>query len=239
MGLLKAIKGANNAWAKVSCKEGIGYLGPENFIDNRAHRLAITIGTNVTVFERKDVESITILCSSSLWIKYRILLKSGKEYIATFMALNSSQKEGQTVSSQLLNFEWWMSGVIYKSETPINKISQPIEPTETIKPSVKEEGKSVVEKTQPTKEIKNNVPVKAQKSIIVEKKAIGVEEAKKANLEGSTEEVAMRNFNEERYRFAVQQFEEKNYDVAYDTFLKIRGYENSVGYIEKIEKIKG
>jgi len=48
----------------------------------------------------------------------------------------------------------------------------------------------------------------------------------------------MRNFNEERYRFAVQQFEEKNYDVAYDTFLKIRGYENSVGYIEKIEKIK-
>ena len=74
MGVMDAMKAANNYWAMVACDSGIGYLGPENLVDNRAHRLVITIGTNTVTFGKNDVKSIDVIYATSEWIKYAIIL---------------------------------------------------------------------------------------------------------------------------------------------------------------------
>ena len=137
MGLMKAMKAANNYWAMVSCDSGIGTLGPENLIDNRAHKLVISIGTNVITFGKADVQSIDMICATSEWIKYSIILKTGKRYIATFMVLSLSDKTGRStslsgtvntgkkVSMGLLNFEWWMADLLYK-EKPVQTAISPV-----------------------------------------------------------------------------------------------------------------
>ena len=72
MGFMKAMKSANNSWAMVSCESGIGYLGPENLLDNRAHRLLISIGTNTFTFGKSDIKSVDLICATSEWVKYAI-----------------------------------------------------------------------------------------------------------------------------------------------------------------------
>lgn len=116
----QAFKTANNAWAQVTCEQGFGYLGPENLIVNRDQKLSIAIGRDAIVFGKADVRSIDVVCATSDWIKYAILLKNGKRYIATFMARPCSDNRGEIVPTALLNFEWWMADIIYKSPTSYN-----------------------------------------------------------------------------------------------------------------------
>ena len=54
MGFMQAMKGANNAWGTVVCSEGIGTIGPENMINNKAQRLMVTIGMNTFVFDKYE-----------------------------------------------------------------------------------------------------------------------------------------------------------------------------------------
>ena len=116
MGFLTAMKGANNAWANVTSGffEGIGYLGPKNLVDNRSHEMMISATSlkDAYVFTKADVSRIDLLCDTSEWVKFKICFKDGKTVIATFMALDRTQN-GIKPSTELLNFESWMSGVIY------------------------------------------------------------------------------------------------------------------------------
>ncbi len=113
MGFMDAFKGANNSWATVTCEEGVGYLGPEKMVDNRNHTLMISgTGIETAKFDKSGVERIEVLFATSEWIKYKILLKNGKIYIATFLVLETG-KRGKQISMGLQNFEWWLSGVIY------------------------------------------------------------------------------------------------------------------------------
>lgn len=112
--MLNTFKGANNSWAQISCEEGIGYLGPENFVDNRNHTMMIS-GTSIPTvkFDRSNVSKIEMIAATSEWVKYKIVLSNNKTYIATFLACEAA-KQGKQVSTKLLNFETWMAGVIYR-----------------------------------------------------------------------------------------------------------------------------
>ena len=118
MGFMDAMKGANNSWATVTCKEGLGYLGPENLVDNRSHTLMISSGMFETIkFTAKDVLSVETLFATSEWIKYAITLKNKKRYIATFLVMTVNNK-GKAINMGLQNFEWWLSDVLYK-QSPV------------------------------------------------------------------------------------------------------------------------
>ncbi|MGM9664289.1 MAG: hypothetical protein ACI3XF_05555 [Eubacteriales bacterium] len=117
MGLLNAMKGANNSWgyATGSCIEGVGYFGPENMVDNRNHKLMVS-GSGMKesiVFGKEDVTRMETLFATGDWVKYRIMLKDGKEIIVTVRAMENNQQGGQ-ISMNLLNLESWLSDVIYK-----------------------------------------------------------------------------------------------------------------------------
>ena len=117
MGFLDAMKGANNGWGVVTADfmDGIGYIGPEKLVDNRNHTLMIS-GTGLkesVLFTRDDVSELKVLFATSEWIKFKISLKDGKTFIATFLVLDVDNR-GKKVSMGLLNFEWWLSGIIYK-----------------------------------------------------------------------------------------------------------------------------
>ena len=113
MGFFKAMKGANNMWGTIVCADGIGTIGPENFLKNTEHKLMITIGIKTFTFSKKDVQNITIISSTSEWVKYLISLKNGKSYVATFMAITSSNNSGKKINIAIQNFEWWMFDLIY------------------------------------------------------------------------------------------------------------------------------
>lgn len=117
MGFLSAMKGANNGWgyATGACIDGVGYIGPENMVDNRGHKVAVS-GSSMKeniVFGKEDVSRIDMLAATANWVKYKILLKDGKEIIATLNAMEGGP-QGTKLSMSLMNFEWWFSGVIYK-----------------------------------------------------------------------------------------------------------------------------
>ena len=117
MGFLSAVKGANNNWgmATGSCINGVGNIGPEKLVDNRNHRLMISgasMGTPI-VFGKEDVVHADALLATSEWVKYRIVLKDGKEIIATIRAVDKSSG-GQGIAAGLMSFEYWLAGVIYK-----------------------------------------------------------------------------------------------------------------------------
>ena len=126
MGLMQAMKGANNAWGTIICSDGVGTIGPENFLKNTDHKLMITIGTNTFVFSKNDVQSIKIITSTSEWIKYLITLKNGKKYLAIFMAVAvsenagnaklSASQTGKKINTAIKNFEWWMFDLIYSNQ---------------------------------------------------------------------------------------------------------------------------
>lgn len=122
MGFMSAMKGANNAWARVTANffDGVGYLGPKNLVDNRAHELMISASSlkDAFVFTKNDVLAIDMICATSEWIKFKLLLKGGKLVIATFMALQPSQR-GQEPSLNLLSFESWMMGIIYQDKVTL------------------------------------------------------------------------------------------------------------------------
>lgn len=223
MGFMKAMKAANNYWAMVSCDSGVGYLGPENLVDNRAHKLVITIGTNTITFGKTNVKSIDLICATSEWVKYAITLKNDKRYIATFMALSLSENTGKNsgflksgttgtgkkVSIGLLNFECWMSDIIYREKTiqvPTANLITPLGESATVK---KDETESVVKNVKDSNE--SSAEDKAQK-----------ESSDSSN-------------KEKTYLFALQMIKTRSYDIAYNAFLKIKGYKNVDELIKEIE----
>ena len=111
---MAALKGANNSWATVTCEEGVGYLGPEKMVDNRSHTLMIS-GTSIATakFDRNGVERVDVIAATSAWIKYKLVLKTGRVYIATFLVLEAGNKKKQ-ISMGLQNFEWWLAGILYR-----------------------------------------------------------------------------------------------------------------------------
>lgn len=116
MGFLDAMKGANNSWGFVTADflGGIAYIGPEKMADNKNHRIMLSgSGIETFTFGKEDVTRSEIIAATSEWIKYRIVLKDGKEIIATLRTMMQGQK-GRDIAMSLMNFEWWLAGVLYK-----------------------------------------------------------------------------------------------------------------------------
>ena len=144
--------------------DGIGYIGPENAVDNRKHKVVIT-GSSFSplVFAKKDVKSVDVVCATSDWIKFRICLKDGKVAVATFTEVSKDPMG-------VLTFEWWMADVMYKNAAPVKKAA----PAKKATPVVEE--KPAVEAT-PIVEEKKEEPVK--KTAVKKKTAPKKEEPKK------------------------------------------------------------
>ena len=117
LGGVSALKGANNSWgyATGSCVDGVGYIGPKNIADNRSHELMVSCSAmkEPIVFGREGVARVDTLFATSSWVKYRIVLKDGKELIVTINAMEIGQQR-TIISMGLMNFEWWLAGVLYK-----------------------------------------------------------------------------------------------------------------------------
>ena len=243
MGVMDAMKAANNYWAMVACDSGIGYLGPENLVDNRAHRLVITIGTNTVVFGKTDVKSIDVICATSEWIKYAIILKNGKRYIATFMALslssnagknsgfmpNGTVNTGKKVSMGLLNFEWWMSDIIYKEKVEEKPVTKAVD--KDIKTPKNQDKKEVVVSSNDEASIK-----KVAEKTVVETaiENFEIQENKDIQNENQKERAASSN-EEQTYIFALQMIKVRSYEIAYNALSKIKGYKNTDELIKEIE----
>ena len=223
MGFMKAMKAANNAWAMVSCDKGLGYLGPEKFIDNRSHKLVIAIGTSVITFEKADVKSIDMICATSEWIKYAIVLKNGGRYIATFMATTVSNK-GKTISTSLLNFEWWMADLLYK-EKPVQVLTPTALPTVSAPTSSSAQSKQV--KTSAS------TSVKAPSAQATDKNTTPVK--KRAVKTKANEQEADSSDKENTYLFALQMLNVRSYNIAYNALSKIKGYKDSDELLKEIE----
>lgn len=113
MGLLNAIKGANNSWGTAVIKDAIGSFGPKNLVNNTSHELSIIVSGKSTVFAATEVEKIKLVASTSDWGKYSIKLVNGFEAIVTVMAKTVGNK-GVKMSMELANFEWWLFNKLYK-----------------------------------------------------------------------------------------------------------------------------
>lgn len=119
MGFFDAMKGANNNWGMATADflDGIAYIGPENIVDNRNHKIALTgfvgAGFDKFVFGKEDVANAEIIAAANDWVKYRITLNDGKVIIATIRAM-AQGRNGVDIAMGLINFEWWLAGVIYK-----------------------------------------------------------------------------------------------------------------------------
>lgn len=56
-------------------------------------------------------------------------------------------------------------------------------------------------------------------------------------VQESITDVAMRNFKEGKYIFALKLFNQENYNDAYNEFLKIEDYKDAKDYIKRIEQL--
>ena len=251
MGLMKAMKAANNYWAVISCDGGIGYLGPENLIDNRAHKLVISIGTSVITFGKADVQSIDMICATSEWIKYSIILKTGKRYIATFMVLSLSDKTGRStslsgtvntgkkVSMGLLNFEWWMADLLYK-EKPVQTAISPVatvtstEPLTQAPSTTQSATPSTAQSAAKKAESKTAAPAKTAKAAQSKK---AVEESQVSREKSALESKEEKNSEdkEKMYLFGLQMINQRSYDVAYNILSQIKGYKDVDELLQQIE----
>ena len=255
MGFMKAMKSANNSWAMVSCESGIGYLGPENLIDNRAQKLLISIGTNTFTFSKSDVKSVDLICATSEWIKYAIVLKNNMRYIATFMALSLSNNKGKNssmmktgaidagkkVSMGLLNFEWWMSDFIYKTKAP-QSISTTTAPTTIKSSSTTTEPSPVNAKSNAATPAPTSVKAKPAPITPVTTIEVAQEEEKTTpqttNTTISNDNVGTSITDAEKetqYCFAVQMISMHSYNIAYNALSKIKGYKNADELLQEIK----
>ena len=223
MGFGAAMKAANNAWAWVSCEDGVGYLSPENLIDNRAHRLVIAIGTRTVLIEKKDIKSIDLICATSEWVKYAIVLKNNnKRYIATFIAFTVDQK-GKKPSMSLLNFEWWFADLMYKEKTGYSTTVPvaPMQQTGNVLPV----NASLATSEPATKETE-------KKTTTVKKSTATKKTAGKVESVQATEDEE----KEKQYLFAVQMLNMRSYTVAYNTLSKIKGYKDVDALLAMLEE---
>ena len=122
MGFLSAMKGANNVWGTIICSDGVGTIGPENFLNNTKQTLMVTLGFKTFIIEKNDIKSVKIIDTSAEWIKYLLTLKNGKTYVAILMMLAPSQTKkksltasdnGKKINMAVQNFEWWMYDFLY------------------------------------------------------------------------------------------------------------------------------
>ncbi len=117
-GFASAMKGANNAWGRVTADffDGVGYIGPENFVNNTAQKLMVSASSlkDPVIFGKEDVKEVKSLFATSEWIKFRVTLNDGKSFVATFLTFESSRNGGKKLSMSLFNFEYWLASVIYK-----------------------------------------------------------------------------------------------------------------------------
>lgn len=117
MGFGSALKGANNSWG--TCTgfdfEGLCYIGPKNFVDNRDHTVMIS-GTSLQgeyCFQKEDVREMQYVAVTSEWVKILITFNDGKRVVATFMMMESDGRGGQKMSMGFMNFEWWFAEKLY------------------------------------------------------------------------------------------------------------------------------
>lgn len=239
MSTMNAMDGANIYWAMIACDDGIGYLGPENLLDNQAQKLAITIGTNVTVFGKTDVRRINLICATSEWVKYEIILKNNKHYIATFLVLSSTKQASDKNAPAekglymgLLNFEWWMSGIIYKTSlsTARQSATTTAQTRTTSAPTTAEPPKRPVIRTTVRTEAPKRAatavrPVPAPHQKPIEPAPVSV-----------TTEPDIDTFEKEKlYGYALQMYGNRSYSIAYNVLSKIKGYKNADQLLLELE----
>lgn len=238
-GMASAIE--NTSWAMVTCQDGIGYLGPEHLVDNRATKMMIIIDSNITVFDKTDVKSVSLLCATSEWIKYEIVLKNRKRYIATFLTHALIKKPGATpaaVWGNLLSgailFEYWLADIIYKNNTAattqIAAAPTQVQPQDSV-----EQPKITVQKVAAPLQAKSKTTVTASKPIPTPAQETPTEKtATTAIKEDSTKPLDL--FEKEKlYGYALQMYGNRSYSIAYNVLLRIKGYKDSNKLLLELE----
>lgn len=236
MGFWKAMQGANNAWAKVTCKDGYGTIGPENMIDNRAHKMMITIGTNTTVFGREDVKKAYVIHATSEWIKYSLTLKNGKNYTITFAVFTTTQK-GKDFNSGLFTFELWLDGLLYKEPTvatnsvvgDTNAATDSARPATAAQPPKKKTYEEIIEEVKKWEE-DEPLPKKTPKQ-----KTSKTTSNKEPDEQVQTEQIQGDTEKENTYAFALQMINARSYEIAYNALSKIKGYKNTNELLSSLE----
>ena len=59
------------------------------------------------------VERGDVIAAPGEWTKDKLVLKTGRGYIASFLVLEAGNKKKQ-ISMGLQNFEWWLAGILYR-----------------------------------------------------------------------------------------------------------------------------
>ena len=117
MGFINAMKGSiiNWGYATGNCIDGVGYIRPEKTLNQENHKLMVSspLMKDSIVFGKQDIARVGTLFATGEWVKYRIVLKDGKEIIVTVKAMENGQQNRQ-ISKDLMTLEWWLAGVIYK-----------------------------------------------------------------------------------------------------------------------------
>ncbi len=123
MGFLNAMKGANNSWGMVTfVSDGslnglYAYLGPKNLIDNRSRELMIssTAMKDIVFNVDRDVESVTVICATSDWVKYNVKLKSGLFFVTVIFVQDVDSKGFRKFSNNWMNFETTFGAFIQRN----------------------------------------------------------------------------------------------------------------------------
>ena len=220
--------------------DGIGHIGPENAVDNRAHKIMIS-GSSFSpiVFSNKDVKSVDVVCTASEWIKYRICLKDGKVAIATFMNLTKDPMG-------MLTFEWWLADVIYQNAKSEKKAAPKKENTVEEQTADSTPAPAPAKKAAPKKKEspKEENPKEEVKKAPAKKKAAPTKEEpkKEAVEEQQDDRLAMLNSIEDPkrlYQFAKDMMGAKSYYVAYYALKKLKKKTNAYKDIDKLlEQVK-
>ena len=252
MGFFNAMKGANNAWGSIICAEGIGTIGPENLVKNTSHTLMITLGLNTFTISKQDIASVKIIDSTSEWIKYLISLKNGKTYVAIFMMTAptnnksnslSASNTGKKINMAVQNFEWWMYDFLYPKETikntPSTSNPSSSDPVKQKKSSALDDLYKDEEKPKKSSALDDlykdeEKPKESAIDTAIDKETSAFNDVKEKATPKTT-------LNEEEkvsiYAFAVMMFEQHSYEVAYNSFIKIKGYADTDEYLAKLKTI--
>ena len=84
-------------WAQVVSADGCGYLQAST-----NNVLTMQVKEYCIEFSKEDVESLSVLFTTSQWVKYKLVLKDASEYLLTF-----------STNKNLAEFESWSWGLLY------------------------------------------------------------------------------------------------------------------------------
>ncbi len=165
MGFLNAMKGASNSWGMVTfVSDGslnglYAYLGPKNLINNRSRELMIssTAMKDIVFSVDRDVESVTVICATSDWVKYNVKLKSGLFFVTVIFVQDVDSKGFRKFSNNWMNFETTFGAFIQRNihynHTEQKEISESLFENKIDNSSVSEQNYSC----EPIQEKKNKV----------------------------------------------------------------------------------